>query len=122
MNLRNGVDVVSLSRFERALNRQGERLLQRIFTPAEIRLCQGRIPSLAARWAAKEAVAKALGQGLGRIAFHDIEVLYDAQGAPQLNLRGAALDEALRQGLPQWTLSLSHDAGVAVAFVTFWGE
>ncbi len=122
MILRNGVDVVSLARFERALQRAtGGRLVQRLFTPAEIALCAGRVESLAVRFAAKEAVAKALGVGLGALALHDMEVLHDARGAPLLQLHGTALARATALGLTDWSLSLSHDGGVALAFVTFWG-
>ncbi len=120
MRLSNGVDLVSLPRFARALERQGERLLRRLFTPAEIEQCGGRVESLAARFAAKEAVAKALGCGIGPISWQEIEILSGENRAPQLHLHGAARRLARQLGLGQGTVSLSHDAGIAIAFVTLY--
>ncbi len=120
MKLQNGVDIISLARFARALERSGQPFLQRIFTPSEIALCAGRTESLAARFAAKEAVAKALGCGIGPISWQEIEILRAPNGAPRLQLHGAAREKALELGLANATLSLSHDGGVAIAFVTFY--
>jgi len=96
-------------------------LLARICTPAEQAYCLQRhdpAASLAARWAAKEAVAKALGCGIGAQArFLEIEVLVDAQGAPQLCLHGQTLAHAQSLGLNNWQVSLSHTASTAAAMV-----
>ena len=122
MRVRTGVDLVALPRFARALERHGERLLARLFTPAEVALCAGQVPSLAARFAAKEAVVKALGTGIGPVGWREVEVLHDAAGAPVLRLHGRAAQRAAALGLTHWSLSLSHTREMAVAFVVALGE
>ncbi len=122
MNLRTGVDLVSLPRFARALERHGERLLARVFTPAEVALCAGQVASLAARFAAKEAVVKALGTGIGPVSWREVEVLRGEDGAPVLRLHGKAAQRAADLGLTDWSVSLSHTHEMAVAFVVALGE
>ncbi len=117
MLLRTGVDLVEVRRFERALERHGERLLARIFTPQEREQCGGKVQSLAARFAAKEAVSKALGTGIGKVGWREIEILTLPNGEPQLVLHGKAAQLARSLGLEVWSLSLSHTAECAVAFV-----
>jgi holo-[acyl-carrier protein] synthase len=82
--LRTGVDLIEIERVRAAVEEHGERFLSRVYTKAEVRCCGKRIESLAARFAAKEAVAKALGTGVWRsgVAWTDIEVLKDESGAP----------------------------------------
>ena len=82
--------MVEVARIARSHERFGQRFLDRVYTEAEQRLCAERPASLAARWAAKEAVAKALGCGIGDIEWREIEVLTDERGAPLLRLHGAA--------------------------------
>jgi holo-[acyl-carrier protein] synthase len=106
-----GTDLVRISRF----HDRGEAFLRRCFTPAEIELCAGQAQRLAGRWAAKEAVLKALGVGIGEVPLTDIEVTRAASGAPVLSLSGAAQTAA--GDLTRWHLSLSHDGDYAVAFV-----
>ena len=108
-----GIDVVQVERLERALART-PRLRERLFTDAEQSL--ERSESLAARFAAKEAVAKALGAP-GGLRWRDAEVVSDPSGRPRLVLHGGVADEAAAQGITTWHLSLSHDAGVATAVV-----
>ena len=115
--LRTGIDVVEIARFRQAIARHGERLLERLFTTQERAACHGNVASLAARFAAKEAAAKALGTGIGVVRWQDLEVVTDARGAPRLVLHGAALALAEREGLAEWALSLSHSRGCAVAVV-----
>lgn len=107
-----GVDVVDLARFERALTRT-PRLRDRLFAENERELS---VRSLAGRFAAKEALMKALGatQGLG---WHDMRVVPDDDGNPDLVVSGRAADIAAARGIVSLHLSLSHDAGVAIAFV-----
>jgi len=112
-----GIDVVEIPRFEQALTRHGERLLARLFTSEERAQCRGRISSLAARFAAKEAVAKALGTGIGAVRWVDIEILTDARGAPHLHLHGEAARHADALGVTAWAVSLSHSRECAVAVV-----
>ncbi|NBE96147.1 holo-ACP synthase [Nonomuraea sp. KC401] len=107
-----GVDIVDIPRFEATLRRT-PRLRERLFTEAERPL---PVQSLAARFAAKEAVAKALGapRGLGH---QEAEVRCDDLGKPELVITGRAAEVARELGVRRWHLSLSHDAGVAVAYV-----
>jgi len=85
-----GVDIIEIERIEAVLRRHGERFLQRVYTPAERAYCRGRVPELAARFAAKEAVSKALGTGLRGIAWQEMEILGDERGKPLVNLHGRA--------------------------------
>jgi len=107
-----GIDVVALDRFDAAIDRSPG-FIDRIFTPAEREL--GR-HSLAARWAAKEALAKALGAPAG-LAWQDAEVVRGATGAPELVVRGTVAARAAELGISNFHLSMSHDAGVASAVV-----
>jgi len=122
MRLASGVDLVEIKRIEAALERHGERFLSRIFTPTELTVCHGRAESLAARFAAKEAVAKALGRGIGEIGWRDIEVTSDDLKAPSLALSGGAQRLAREQGLETWSISLSHERQFAIAFVVALGS
>lgn len=112
-----GVDIIDIDRIERALERWGQRFQNRIYTPAELAYCRGRLPELAARFAAKEAVSKALGTGLKGVAWREIEILADRRGKPQVNLKGRADRRARELGLSCFSISLSHTPSVAVAFV-----
>ena len=120
--LRAGVDIIEIARLEQSLARHGERFLQRIYTPAEIERYRTRPQSLAARWAAKEAVAKALGTGIGEIGWKEIEVLEDDLRAPVLHLSGRAAALAQALGLTEWAISLSHTDALAIAFVVATGK
>ena len=117
MDLRTGVDLIEISRIEEAVSRHGKRYLERIYTPAELELCGKRVESLAGRFAAKEAVAKALGCGIGEVEWKEIEILGDEQSAPILHLLGAAARKADELGLASWSVSISHNQSQAVAFV-----
>ena len=108
-----GIDVVQVDRLARALART-PRLAARLFTDGERALL--RAESLAARFAAKEAVAKALGAP-GGLRWRDAEVVSDDNGRPRLVLHGGVAEEAAAQGITTWHLSMSHDAGVATAVV-----
>lgn len=112
-----GIDAIEPSRITTLVARWGERFLGRVFTPAERALTHGRPASLAARFAAKEAVAKALGTGLGPVAWREIEVLSNERGRPVLILHGAAAERAARLGLRHWSISLTHLADIALAVV-----
>jgi holo-[acyl-carrier protein] synthase len=118
--LRTGVDLIEVARVEAAVLRYGERFLQRVFTAQERADAGGRAQSLAARFAAKEAVAKALGCGIGVVGWHDIEITRDASHRPDLALHGAAKQLAAELGLRAWSVSLSHtrDHALALAVAT----
>jgi holo-[acyl-carrier protein] synthase len=113
-----GIDVVLVDRFARSLARTPS-LGDRLFTEAERRTGSGapRSPeSLAARFAAKEAVAKALGAPAG-LNWHDCEVASDPDGRPWLTVSGTVAAAAAERGINRWHLSLSHDGGIASAMV-----
>lgn len=116
-NMRTGVDLIEIERFTSAYRRHDQRLLQRLFTPRELSENGETMHSLAARFAAKEAVAKALGTGIGQITWQEIEVCRGAFGEPILNLHGSAQEIARKLNLTQWSLSLSHTQTHAIAFV-----
>lgn len=117
-----GTDAVEVERMRRAVDhpRWGERFRQRVFTPGEIVYCLKRArysESFAARFAAKEAVMKALGTGYGRgVWWRDIEVVRTS-GRPTIVLHGGALQRAAEIGATRWHLSLTHTAGQALAHV-----
>ncbi len=114
-----GIDVVEVERIASAIERHGEPFLARLFTDAERNYCAAqKRPELhyAARFAAKEAVSKALGTGIGGEAgWLDLEVTRDALGAPKLVLHGAAADFAKSKGIPEIQISLSHAKEYAAA-------
>lgn len=112
-----GVDIVEVARVRAILERHHDRFLARVFTAQEILDCGGRITSLAARWAAKEAVSKALGCGWEGIRWTDIEIVRLESGRPTVVLYGEAQRVAERLGLVTWAISLSHADTYAVAFV-----
>lgn len=116
-----GVDVVDVVRIEEAIARHGERFLERTFTEGERAYCGGLAesgPSYAARFAAKEAVAKAFGTGIGADAgLREIEVVRGESGSPGILLSGNAAEFAARHGISQVLVSLSHTRHSAVAQV-----
>ncbi len=107
-----GIDVVDVARFAESLERTAG-LADRLFTPDERRL---GISSLAARFAAKEAAAKALGAPSG-LNWHDAEVITADSGEPSLMIKGSVAERAALLGVKTWHVSLSHDAGIASAVV-----
>ena len=122
VKLATGVDLVEINRLQEAIERHGDRFLQRIFTGQELQEVRGNLPSLAARFAAKEAVAKALGTGIGAVNWREVEVLRGAERQPVLRLHGAANHLADELGLQHWSLSLSHTFTHAIAMVVALGE
>jgi holo-[acyl-carrier protein] synthase len=113
-----GIDVVPVARFAATLERTPN-LRHRLFTPAEQVTAWGAprsAESLAARFAAKEALAKALGAG-GGMSWTDAEVLVDDVGRPSLAITGTVLARADSLGVKHWHISLSHDGGIAAATV-----
>jgi holo-[acyl-carrier protein] synthase len=117
MNLRTGVDLIEISRIEEVVARHGKHYLERVYTPAELEQFGKRVESLAGRFAAKEAVSKALGCGIGEVTWQEIEILGNEQNAPILTLSGAAAEKAKSLGLMAWSVSISHSMSHAVAFV-----
>lgn len=112
-----GVDIIEIERVAHSIERFGQRFLRRIYTERELAYCQGRVTSLAARWAAKEAVGKALGTGIGDMKWLDIEVVNNERQCPSIQLHGLAAELAAQQGLSGFAISISHAKDYAVAFV-----
>jgi holo-[acyl-carrier protein] synthase len=122
MKLSTGIDLVEIERLEEAIGRHGRRFLERIYTPGELDELGHNVCSLAGRFAAKEAVAKALGTGIGLVAWREIEVLPGPERAPVLHLHGEAARRAEALGLSAWSISLSHTHKYAVAMAVGMGE
>ena len=112
-----GVDIIEIERVAHSIQRFGDRFLKRVYTEQELAHCHGQVGSLAARWAAKEATAKALGTGIGDVSWQDIEVIPEGNGRPTLHLHGAAAALASQQGVSEFAISLSHTRDHAIAFV-----
>ena len=114
-----GVDVIQVSRIRKAIDRHGESFLLRIYTESEIKYCdrfRNSIERLAARWAAKEAVFKALGTGVAGARWKDVEIINARSGRPRVLLHGDARRRAERQGYNDAKISISHSGDIAVAF------
>jgi holo-[acyl-carrier protein] synthase len=122
MVLKTGVDIIEIPRIQAALDRHGDRFLQRVFTQAEIAECGGRADRLAIRFAAKEATTKALGTGIGPVSWREVETLHKRSGEPYLILHGQAEMVAKYLGLTTWAVSLSHSRENAIAVVVAIGN
>lgn len=120
-----GVDIVDISRFERFVAEENEALFRRVFTQGERTYCEPKrkkAQHYALRFASKEAFLKALGTGLrDGISWQEMEVVNDALGKPALMLSGRAAQVAAERGVASCHLSLSHDAGAALAMVVLEG-
>jgi holo-[acyl-carrier protein] synthase len=114
--LRCGIDLIENRRVEEGIARLGERFLNRFFTPGERADCEDKPNRLAARLAAKEAVAKALGTGIGDVRWVDIEIrCNNPRNRPTLFLHGAAAQISAEMGITQWDVSLTHTKEYASA-------
>jgi len=122
MILHTGIDLIEIARIRAAIERHGERFSRRIFTPAELASCAGRVESLAARFAAKEAVSKALGTGIGPVSWQEIEIQGGEYEAPAIILHERAEGIAKELKLTTWSVSLSHSETYAIALVVAMGE
>lgn len=114
--------MVEIDRLEKSIIRYGERFLKRIFTAQELADCGGKVDSLAARFAAKEAASKALGCGIGQVSWLEIEVTRNPDHQPELIFYGAAQVLAKKLKLTLWSVSLSHTSQFAVAMVIASGD
>jgi holo-[acyl-carrier protein] synthase len=112
-----GVDMIEVYRIDDAILRHGDRFFSRFFTHQELIDANGRTPALAARFAAKEAAAKALGTGIGDIEWKEIEIVRGSRGEPCLRLHGKAQVVAERRGWHTWSVSMSHTHDHAIAMV-----
>jgi holo-[acyl-carrier protein] synthase len=121
MIIRTGIDLIEIARIEEVIKRHGTRYLERIYTATEIEQSGNKTESLAGRFAAKEACAKAIGTGIGIIGWKDVEIMVDEQNAPTLKLYGEAAKKAKELGLKTWSVSISHNLSNAVAIVVVIG-
>src|ERR1700753_134528 len=116
-----GTDLIEIERIEQSVARFGQRFLERVFTPGEIAYCHAKkasAESFAARFAAKEAGAKALGTGISRgVTWKEFEVRREASGEPSLYLSGRAAELAEAMGVRRIQLSLTHSREFALAVV-----
>jgi holo-[acyl-carrier protein] synthase len=114
-----GIDIVSIHRITDVIERQGDRFLKRVFTPHEIAYCQSKSrpeSHFAMRFAAKEAILKALQTGFAKgVRFQEIEVVNDTAGAPEVHLSGKTLDVSNKKGISTFHISLSDEKETAVA-------
>lgn len=115
--LRNGVDIIEINRLEEINPAIRERFISRVFTESEQEICKAINARLAGRFAAKEAVAKALGTGIGELHWKDIEILQAENGEPIIQLHAKAKEKAEELGISQWAVSISHNRTMAIAFV-----
>ena len=120
--LSTGVDLIEIARIEQSIARNGDRFISRIYTEQELDYCNGNLARLAARFAIKEAVGKALGTGIGDIRWKDVEIVCDERARPFLKLHDAAKELADELGLHHWSISISHTDTHAVGFVVAIGN
>lgn len=113
-----GFDACDIEAWGRCLDEGGEALLRRTYRTGELDECAGRVDRLSTRLAAKEAVAKALGTGFcNGVTFTDVEVVTSREGHPSVRLHGGAAEQARRAGITSVHVSLSHESGMAYAYV-----
>ncbi len=115
-----GIDLIEVNRIEATIARYGDRFLTRVFTESELAYCRGQPHQLAARFAAKEAVSKALGVGIQHadgVAWHEVEIVSGKRGKPSVQLTGRAAQRAAEIGLHTFALSLSHTREHAIAMI-----
>lgn len=121
-----GTDIVECERIERMIQKHDRIFLDRVYTPAEIEYCTSRKPNVqhfAGRWAAKEAILKAIGTGWSRgILWTDLEILNEPGGQPRVHLSGVALRISTERGIAEMLISISHTHGYATAFATAVGH
>jgi holo-[acyl-carrier protein] synthase len=122
LNILTGVDIIKIDRIKKSIEELGEPFLKKIYTGLEIEYCEKRkvakFESYAVRYAAKEAVSKAIGTGIGeRVSLNEIQVENNNLGAPKIELFGNTLETAHNLGIDSFSLSLSHCKEYAVAFV-----
>ena len=115
MILRSGIDTIEIARLKEIQPEIRRRFIARVFTQGEIAQARDRNDVLSGLFAAKEAVSKALGTGIGQVAWRDIEIIHLPSGQPTVRLHGHASSVADQLGLQEWSVSISHDRNKAVA-------
>ena len=112
-----GVDIVRVDRLKNVSSAVRKRFINRVFTENEQAQLRDNDENLLAVIAVKEAVSKALGTGIGKVSWRDIEIVHLPTGEPTLTLHGYAKEIAQSKGLEEWAISISHDGGLAIAMV-----
>ncbi len=120
--LKTGIDLIEVERFRSQRPEIRKRFIDRVYTEAEKDYCGNNDQHLAGRFAAKEAVAKALGCGIGEIGWQEIEILNDEFGAPVLHLHGKAAERAEQMNLTLWSVSITHLKEYAAAVAVGSGQ
>ncbi|HZT95295.1 MAG TPA: holo-ACP synthase [Chloroflexota bacterium] len=120
MQAATGVDLIEIDRIAHTVERFGQRFLDRVYTEREQRYCRHRTERLAGRFAAKEAVSKALGIGIRRLRWRDIEILPNAEGKPEVILHGSAEQAATQRHITGLSVSITHSRDLAAAVVMGW--
>jgi holo-[acyl-carrier-protein] synthase len=122
MTLRSGVDTIEISRLAAVRPAIRKRFIQRVFTETEAAQARDQNDALSGVFAAKEAVSKALGTGIGFVHWRDIEIIHLPTGQPTVHLHGNAKLVADQLGLKEWSVSISHDRTKAIALAVALGE
>ena len=115
VNVAVGVDIIEVERVRKVYEHHGERFLQRVFTDLEVRQCRGKATRLAGRFAAKEAISKALGTGLHGVAWREMEVVQLRSGRPSVRLSGNARKRAELLGLSAFDVSIADLQAFSIA-------
>lgn len=115
VNVAVGIDIIEVGRVGKVLEKHGERFLSRVFTPNEVRQCRGKVSRLAGRFAAKEAISKALGTGLHGVAWREMEVVQLRSGRPTVTLHGNAKRRAELLGISAFDVSIADLAEFSIA-------
>ena len=117
VNIAVGIDIIEVRRVRKVFERHGERFLQRVYTPIEVAQCRGKVERLASRFAAKEAISKALGTGLHGVAWREMEVVQLRSGRPSVRLHGNAKRRAELLGLTAFDVSMAdlREFSIAIA-------
>ncbi len=122
VNVAVGIDIIEVERVREVYEHHGERFLQRVFTPREVQQCRGKITRLAGRFAAKEAISKALGTGLHGVAWREMEIVQLRSGRPTVTLHGNAKQRAELLGISAFDVSMADlvqfSIAIAVAIQT----
>ena len=111
-----GVDIVEIDRIKKVMDARGDKLLERLFTQRELEVMSRKYETVAGRFAAKEAIVKSLGVGIGIISWKDIEIIKDKLGKPKVYLTGAASRRRKTMGIIKMHISISHSKSQAVAY------
>jgi holo-[acyl-carrier protein] synthase len=115
VNIAVGIDIIEVGRVRKVFEHHGERFLQRVFTPIEVMQCRGKAERLAGRFAAKEAISKALGTGIHGVAWREMEVVQLRSGRPTVRLHGNAKRRAEQLGLTAFDVSIADLAEFSIA-------